>query len=245
MSSVRIETKAFTDPRFLVLSGLLRFADADHAIIKVAKVWAFQTETFTDEIPTYVVGGDILEAMLGPDSPRALVTARLAVAEPTGFYMRGTRGRIEWLWRKRQNGRLGGRPVNGNADHESKPIGLASVNLNQTDCEPSANPLSPSLSPSPISLIPDSASRAKPKRRITSDWKPTPKHYELARSLGLDCDAQAEQFRDHFISKGEPRADWDASFRTWLRNAKRFGQSAQRVNAGLADPVRQIRTLKP
>lgn len=65
--------------------------------------------------------------------------------------------------------------------------------------------------------------RARPKRRIDPGWQPTDDHRSLAAEVGVNCDQQAEQFRDHYIGKGEPRADWDASFRTWLRNAPKFG----------------------
>lgn len=38
-----------------------------------------------------------------------------------------------------------------------------------------------------------------------------------------------EAMRDHWLGKDELRADWSASFRTWLRNAKRFAaRDAQR-----------------
>ena len=32
----------------------------------------------------------------------------------------------------------------------------------------------------------------------------------------------ADQFRDHYLGKGEPRLDWDRSFNTWLRNEIKF-----------------------
>lgn len=50
----------------------------------------------------------------------------------------------------------------------------------------------------------------------------------------MDVDHEAELFRDHWLGKGEPRLDWDASFRTWLRNAKRFGTYARKANGQLA-----------
>lgn len=34
---------------------------------------------------------------------------------------------------------------------------------------------------------------------------------------------QLPQFIDHYIAKGETRKDWDASFRTWMRNAREWG----------------------
>jgi hypothetical protein len=67
----------------------------------------------------------------------------------------------------------------------------------------------------------------KRKCRIPSDWEPRPEEQQKARELGVDCEAESAQFRDHYTAKGEARADWDASFRTWLRNAVRFGKGRQ------------------
>lgn len=46
----------------------------------------------------------------------------------------------------------------------------------------------------------------------------------FATSLGV-CDIQreTEAMLDHFRGKGESRADWVATWRTWMRNSKRFG----------------------
>lgn len=46
----------------------------------------------------------------------------------------------------------------------------------------------------------------------------------FATSLGV-CDIQreTEAMLDHFRGKGESRADWVATWRTWIRNSKRFG----------------------
>lgn len=41
-----------------------------------------------------------------------------------------------------------------------------------------------------------------------------------------DMRSQVPQFQDHYRSKGEPRKDWDATFRTWMRNAKKWGHLA-------------------
>jgi uncharacterized phage protein (TIGR02220 family) len=150
-ASVRIESKAFEDPRFGILARLLGFADGHHALIKVARVWQWQAEEYAPDSPTYVVPNDILEHYLGLGAGEALVKSRLAYSEPVGFEgsvgyrMRGAEGRIEWLWGKRQNGRKGGRPC------KSEPVGLGlgsqSGDLDQTDIEPASNPPSPSPSP--------------------------------------------------------------------------------------------------
>lgn len=64
------------------------------------------------------------------------------------------------------------------------------------------------------------------RSRIAADWRPTPERMAWARDeLHLPpefVEAQVEQFRDHWLAKGEPMADWDAAWRKWLRNAMEY-----------------------
>ncbi len=53
-------------------------------------------------------------------------------------------------------------------------------------------------------------------------WQPRDHERGKAAELGLNCDREAERFRDHHAAKGSVMADWDAAFRTWLGNAQRF-----------------------
>jgi len=67
-----------------------------------------------------------------------------------------------------------------------------------------------------------------PRKRATQrtdDWKPDDKHRLLAEQLELSLDRELEQFTDYHDSKGSTFKDWDAAFRTWLRNAAKWGQS--------------------
>lgn len=73
---------------------------------------------------------------------------------------------------------------------------------------------------------PDKTKRARGARPmciLPDDWEPNPIAVTRAGHLGLDPAATAEHFRDHHRSKASRFADWDAAFRTWLRNAVRFG----------------------
>lgn len=60
------------------------------------------------------------------------------------------------------------------------------------------------------------------------DWVPKPDHFAWARNSDAVAfpehvvDAEADEFRDKALAKGTMHADWDAAFRTWLRNARRF-----------------------
>ena len=86
----------------------------------------------------------------------------------------------------------------------------------------------------------DVAPVLRPKRKTTAlpdDWAPSGKHHQLSMELGFTRDRtkhEAEQFRDRALAKGERYLDWDAAFRTWLRNAKKFDDR----NGGAARPGR-------
>ena len=59
---------------------------------------------------------------------------------------------------------------------------------------------------------------------MTADWQPEPDNVERlkAKHPTVDVEREVDAFRDHFISKGEPRADWNAGLRTWVRNAEKW-----------------------
>lgn len=123
---VRIDAAAWGDLRFATLARLCGFADAEHALIKCAKIWSWQTEHYTEEQPTYVVDTDLVESALGPDGGDHLVRARLADPGPDGLRIRGSLGRIEWLWKTRIAGQRGGEATKRkHANKEGLP-GLAS-----------------------------------------------------------------------------------------------------------------------
>lgn len=82
---------------------------------------------------------------------------------------------------------------------------------------------------SPIPVVgsgaPDGAAserKAKRKAALPSDWKPNEGHHSQAGKNGLNVELEAEQFRDYHTAKGSVMLDWEAAFRTWLRNAKKF-----------------------
>lgn len=64
---------------------------------------------------------------------------------------------------------------------------------------------------------------AKRKRQMPIEWEPNAKHHEIAAEDGLSIDRELERFRDYCEANAKTYADWDAGFRTWLRNAVKFG----------------------
>lgn len=63
------------------------------------------------------------------------------------------------------------------------------------------------------------------RARISENWLPDERGCQFAIGRGYDerwIGEQAERFRDHFLAKGECRADWAASWRTWVQRAADF-----------------------
>jgi hypothetical protein len=81
------------------------------------------------------------------------------------------------------------------------------------------------------------------KRRLPPDWQPRPEERQKARECGVDCDREVSQFKDHHAAKGEPMLDWDAAFRTWLRNAVKFSRGRQGSFSTEPDRPRKIPKL--
>lgn len=80
-------------------------------------------------------------------------------------------------------------------------------------------------SPEPY-LEPSKNHTKKRSSRMTSEWQPNSDNLAIIQQKHptMNAIAELDNFRDHYISKGETRADWDASFRTWMRNAEKWAK---------------------
>tara|TARA_R110000751_G_scaffold56451_4_gene120414 strand:- start:529 stop:1176 length:648 start_codon:yes stop_codon:yes gene_type:complete len=69
--------------------------------------------------------------------------------------------------------------------------------------------------------IKEKSSRKKPKTHIEPEWHPTMEGLTFARDKNF-ADKQivdlAESYVDYYLAKGEPQADWNARWRTWVKN---------------------------
>lgn len=68
-------------------------------------------------------------------------------------------------------------------------------------------------------------SRAKSKTPMTENMQPSLKSRNAAHSAGLSKDEFRHEwamFRDYHLKEGKMMADWDAAWRTWLGNRKKF-----------------------
>ena len=70
--------------------------------------------------------------------------------------------------------------------------------------------------------------------QIKEDWEPTPNEANQRNEAGLrDRQWELDQFRDYHLARGSLMKNWDAAWRTWCRNSKkwdtirfRFGESS-------------------
>ena len=67
-----------------------------------------------------------------------------------------------------------------------------------------------------------SAPRRASKKPIPPDWEPSEDHKTLAAGLGVDWRDVAQTFRDYLKSSGRQYADYDAAFRNFLKNERKF-----------------------
>lgn len=81
------------------------------------------------------------------------------------------------------------------------------------------------LIPDSLNLIYDSLSE---KKKIimdnfsVNDFVPTEEHRVLAYQMAVKIDDQLDKFKDWCLSHGKVYSDWNAGFRNWLRNARKY-----------------------
>ena len=69
----------------------------------------------------------------------------------------------------------------------------------------------------------ESNARARKPIPIPADWKPSEEHRALADRLDIDCDIEADKFRDRALDSAARSADWNAKYRNWLVKGKERG----------------------
>lgn len=78
-----------------------------------------------------------------------------------------------------------------------------------------------------VNGVPASAVKKKRAAQLPPDWQPNEEdRAKLAASFpNVDMDHETDCFRDYWASKGEPRADWPATYRNWIRRAASFAKA--------------------
>ena len=123
--SIRVETSAFSDIRFIILGKRLGTTKWD-ARGRMEDLWEACTQR-----ETYYLSEETIIAITECDRfPSWVIDPEINLAEKTehGYYIKGVRGRIEWLTTQRNNGRKGGRPkknINNRRVISEKTHGLA------------------------------------------------------------------------------------------------------------------------
>jgi hypothetical protein len=62
------------------------------------------------------------------------------------------------------------------------------------------------------------------KTQLQRGWKPSPAGYEYAKqnAPGMNIPIELEKFEDYNLQNNRTNADWDAAWRTWVRNAVKY-----------------------
>ncbi len=109
------------------------------------------------------------------------------------------------------------------------------TNADALDCQPrnAASEVGISAKIPPI--------KRAPKRGVSlpHDWVPSEKNMSDARDRNfteVEISHEADQFRDHHVARGTIFKDWDAAWRTWIRNARKYAPR------GMADQKHAFRS---
>lgn len=174
-------------------------------------------------------------ARLVGESP-AVVKRLLAELEKRNIFSRTVEGviysrrmvRDEHIREVRASaGRRGGNP-NLVSRGEDNPSGASEVNhlpdrLLKQNGKQKTTPSSSSSSSEEEPPIGPPAGRGR-KVKLPNGWQPTDRHRQFAEEHSLDCDREAEKFRDYHRANHNKFADWDAAFRNWLRKAEEYAR---------------------
>lgn len=136
------------------------------------------------------------------------------------------------------NGAKGGRPKKNPDETHEKPTGL----ILETQPEPSAIP-SQNQSQSNTEK-PTADAVVKKKRGSTLPDGFQPNDAGITAAAGIDMATELEAFRNYHTAKGSVMADWQAAWRTWCGNARKFAKPAARTIPATESFAAQDQRLK-
>jgi hypothetical protein len=128
--------------------------------------------------------------------------------------------------------------ANVSKSHGDESDGSDQIRLDQIRVDHRESALS---APTPQSPTTDSPVAPKTKgarasrerlQAMPAGWAPRGDELALAKTLGVDPTREGAAFKDHHSAKGSRFVDWDAAFRTWLRNAVKFNRSSSGGSRG-------------
>ena len=177
MASIRIEDEARKDPRFGILGKRLGTTKFD-ARARMEELWAYCTDRHT-----YYLAAEVIDELTEfPGFHQHIIDSELAEQTDKGIRIRGTKGRIEWLRKLRNNGKKGGRPKKT----KEKPDG----NQNVTGTEPPPNPLTLVIVPSPV---PVQNLEREAVVECTLTWSETLEKFGIKRAINQFDETQITQ----------------------------------------------------
>jgi uncharacterized protein YdaU (DUF1376 family) len=177
----------------------------------------------------------------------------------SGFHADGeeiSQEKLKKTWKKTQeiieknkkNGAKGGRPRSNENKDLAKANGFVSDKPIKTIPEPepeykkeTTSVVSKKKPQTELDLVEDPPPKPKAKRAVSlpKDWVPSDKNIEDARARNFtdqEIEDEANRFRDYHLARGTTFKDWNAAWRTWLGNVRRYAPSrsayAPRPSAG-------------
>jgi hypothetical protein len=110
-------------------------------------------------------------------------------------------------------------PVQVPVEHGSSPADSGFLNPDTPSLTAESNP--------PPSKTRSEGTRARRSRKCPASFEPD-RAFALSALSDLDVEAELARFRDHEFR--EPRSDWDATWRNWIRTCKDTGRYAKKGN---------------
>lgn len=86
----------------------------------------------------------------------------------------------------------------------------------------------PSMNRLPAAAVATTKTKTSRACVLPENFEPNETCLAIADELGLSVGAEKAAFADHHTANGSTFKDWQAAFRTWLRNAAKFARRDQR-----------------
>lgn len=120
--------------------------------------------------------------------------------------------------------------LSGNDAGTNSPPPMDKLSAPPVNICPTHNLVNINLGNEPSLFGPEDPKPAKRKRAVSlpDGWVPSDRNIEDAMKRGFSTEEinhEAEQFRNYHHAKGSTFKDWDAAWRTWLGNARKFASS--------------------
>lgn len=222
MARMSIDDKLLRDPRAIRLGRLFGWRRQE-AVGRLLDVYALAYDRERDVIAE----ADIDIAAEQEGFAVRMIEVDLAEQARSGIRIKGAADRILYLQGKHEAARAGGiksgetrRKKAEQRTKHSFDFGEARANPPDTVPDPADLP-----DPAPDPVITPPSKRA---RRLEASWAPergpaNARAEQDAKARGVDLRVELAKLHDWALANGAKRADWDAVWRNWTRNAKPNG----------------------